>query len=156
MKLEYNCPVWSPSYTKDKASIEAIQRDFTRFVCRRGGIGFESYKHRLYLLNLKSLEYRRAEFDLIYLYKIIHGLCFLDFSDYFVLMDHAYNLRRNSFQIKPLKQYHNQVWDHCFFSRTPKVWNQLPESLISAKDLQTFRIRLKKFDLNKILKTDHD
>ena len=58
--------------------------------------------------------------------------------------------------LKPLKQYHNQVWDHCFFLRTPKVWNQLPESLISAKDLQTFRIRLKKFDLNKILKTDHD
>ena len=155
-KLEHNCPVWSPSYAKDIRAIESIQRRYTRFACRRCGIKFKSYAHRLYMLNLKSLEYRRAEFDLIYMFKIVHDLCFLNFSSYFTATTHNYNLRRNSFQIKPIHSYPNQVWTQCFFSRTPKLWNKLPEHLISATDLPTFRRRLKSFDLNTILQTEHD
>ena len=155
-KLEYNCPVWSPGYMKDKNLIESIQRNFTRYACRKCRINFNSYKHRLQLLNLKSLEYRRIEFDLIFMYKIIHGLCFLNFSDYFIVKHSPYNLRRNSLQIQPIISYSSQVWNHCFFNRVPKVWNQLPDSIIISTDLQIFRSKLKKFDLTNIVKTEYD
>ena len=155
-KLEYNCPIWSPGYIKDKKLIESIQRDFTRFACRRSGIKFNSYNHRLQLLNLKSLEYRRIEFDLLFLYKIVYGLCFLNFSDYFIFKHCPYSLRRNSLQIQPLATFSNRVWDHCFFNRVPKVWNQLPDEVVTSKDLQMFRFKLKQFDLTHIVKTEHD
>ena len=46
---------------------------------------FNSYEDCLTKLGIKSLEYRRLEFDLILMYKISHNLCDLNFSDYFIL-----------------------------------------------------------------------
>ena len=37
-------------------------------------MGNKTYKERLAILNLPSLEYRRAFIDLVFLYKIMHGL----------------------------------------------------------------------------------
>ena len=155
-KLEYGCPIWSPHLVKDKKAIESAQRTFTKFACLRCGISFESYKHRLYQLNLKSLEYRRAEFDLIFLFKMVNGLCSLEFSSHFEWIRHGYGLRGNSLKIRPKFYYQNQLWDKCFFSRGPKWWNQLPESCVTATDLCSFWRELKKFNLNTILKTVFD
>ena len=47
------------------------------------------------MLNLKSLEYRRVEFDLMLMYKIIHGYVDLNFSDFFSVCYSEYSLQLN-------------------------------------------------------------
>jgi len=62
-KLEYNTPVWSPYLQKDIISIESVQRNFTKMICNHCNISYSSYPDQLNKLNIKSLEYRRLEFD---------------------------------------------------------------------------------------------
>ena len=92
-KLEYNSPVWSPYLKKDIIKLESIQRSFTKFICLRCSIPFSSYQDRLYKLNLKTLEYRRVIFDLIFLFKIIRGETNLKFDDFFLDKNLPYTLR---------------------------------------------------------------
>ena len=56
------------------------------------------------MLNLKSLEYRRVEFDLMFMYKIIHGYVELNFSNFFPVCYSKYNLHRHGSTIKPLRR----------------------------------------------------
>ena len=56
------------------------------------------------MLNLKLLEYRRVEFDLIFMYKIIHRYADLNFSDLFSVCHSENNLHRHGFTIKPFKE----------------------------------------------------
>ena len=72
--LEYKTPVWSPYLLKDIKSIESVQKKFTKNICKRCGIPFSNYIDRLNKLSIKSLQYRRIEFDLILTYKICNNL----------------------------------------------------------------------------------
>ena len=66
--LEYNSPIWSPYFEKDMPSIESVQKKFTRAICIRCNILFNSYFDRLRKLNLNLLEYRRTVTDLTSMY----------------------------------------------------------------------------------------
>ena len=55
------------------------QKRFTHNVFIRCNLPFNSYEDCLTKLGIKSLEYRRLEFDLILMYKISHNLCNLNF-----------------------------------------------------------------------------
>ena len=59
----------------------------TKKICFQCNILNTSYSHRLHMLNIKSLEYRRLEFDLFITYKIIHGIVDINFSDFFHLVN---------------------------------------------------------------------
>ena len=39
---------------------------------------------------------------------------------------------------------------NIFFYRSVRIWNKLPNVLISCKKVEEFRSKLKKFDLNKM------
>ena len=92
-KVEFNTCVWSPYLKKDIVLLESVQRNFTRYAFTRCNIPFKSYNDRLCKLGIKSLEYRRLEFDLILMFKICHNLCDLQFSNYFEYRHCKYNLR---------------------------------------------------------------
>ena len=83
-KLEYNTSTWSPYLIKDIAKIESIQKQFTRYICIRCKVPFSLYHDRLNKLNIKSLEYRRVEFDMILTYKICYNLIDLKFDEFFI------------------------------------------------------------------------
>ena len=78
--LEYNTQIWSPYNVGDIDLIEGIQRKFTKSL-----LGFANlpYYVRLNRLNLQPLEIRCIFFDLILLYKIVHGLIDINTSDFF-------------------------------------------------------------------------
>jgi len=59
-------------------------------------------KCRLFKLGIKSLEYRRAEFDLMLMYKICHNFSDLQFNDYFFFRHASYNLRQHSFTVQSI------------------------------------------------------
>jgi len=63
--LEFSSPIWSPHYKQDIELIERVQRRFTK---RLPGYSNLTYKERLDLLNLPSLELRRIRLDLISCY----------------------------------------------------------------------------------------
>ena len=151
-KIEYNSSVWSPWLSKDIDQLESIQRKFTKFAFNRCNIPFHSYFDRLRQINLQTLEHRRLIFDIILLYKIINNLCFIRFSDYFSYKNCTYNLRRNSLQIQHNFNFkiksQSSLWQNVFFVRIVKVWNSLPDEVVTARSLNVFKIKLKKADLS--------
>ena len=151
-KLEYCTPLWSPFFSKDIKKIEKIQKDFTRIAFKKCGLPETSYENRLYQLNLNSLQYRRIVFDLVFMHKIVYGLAGLDFQKYFVLKKIPYQLRSKEIQIAPKIQYKGLLWTNSFFSRTPKYWNFLPESLTQISDPYDFKRKLKNIDLTNYIK----
>ena len=140
-KLEYNIFIWSPYLIKDIAKIESIQKQFTRYICIQCKVPFSSYHDRLYKLNIKLLEYRQVEFDMILTYRICYNLIDLKFDKFFIKCnnDSSYNLCRHSFNIKPLYCANTDFYNHFFTHCVPKTWNKLPENIISRQ--------FKKFDL---------
>ena len=152
-KLEYCTPVWSPYLNKDIMKLESVQRLFLRRAFMRCGIKFDSYTDRLQKVNLCSLERRRVNNDLIFLFKIINGLCGLNFYDYFSYSSIAYNLRRNSKQItvKYIPNLQFQQYQKSFFIRSSQYWNKLPESIVSSPNLTIFKLKLLKYPLHSII-----
>ena len=73
------------------------------------------------MFNIKSLEYRRLEFDLFLTYKIIHEIVDINFNDFFWFGQCGYDLCRHSFAIKPLTKPSTDHLLHFFSHRVPRV-----------------------------------
>ena len=150
--IEYNTSVWSPYKKGEKKIIESVQKTFSKKVCQRLNLSFSDYSDRLKLLQLDSLEYRRLEFDLILLYKILNGHVLIDLGNELTYSDlnSKYNLRRNTFQIKNTNNFKNDIRYNYFINRTVKVWNKLPQYVVEAKTPLTFKQKLHHFNLRQI------
>ena len=133
---------------KDILKIERIQKDFTRFACRKCNIQFADYADRLYKLDLQSLEHRRTINDLIFLYKTINNLTGLNFCDYFIERNQPYNLRGSKIQIETKFQHNSTNWCNSFFGRVAKLWNNLPDDVKMSNTVHTFKVKLMKADLS--------
>lgn len=68
--------VWSPMYAIHKTTIERIQNKFLRFCAFRINhtIVDHNYNGILCRLNLMSLESRRLQTDLIFVFKLLNGM----------------------------------------------------------------------------------
>ena len=71
--LEHTTPLWSLCLKNDINHIESVLRKYTRLIYNRCNISYMSYLDRLTKLNIKSLQYRRLEFDLITCFKLVNG-----------------------------------------------------------------------------------
>jgi len=80
--LEYASCVWCPHVIKDIERLERVQRRFTK---RLRGLSTLTYKDRLQVLGLQSLESSRLQFDLIYAYKILTGKIDINITFIFTL-----------------------------------------------------------------------
>ena len=107
--LEYNTPIWSSPSKANIKTIESVQKKFTKYICKRLNIKFESYTDRLKIFNIESLEYRRMKFDLILVYKLLNGHIDIDSDDFFLKTTfyQTYNLRRHNQCLKSLKTAKN-------------------------------------------------
>ena len=149
--LEYNCNAWSPHLISDIKRIESIQAKFTRKLCQSLNIKYNSYTHRLEILNLESLELRRIKMDIILLYKIINNLIDLEFNKFFTanILPQNFNLRRHELQIYKPKHPNTSKRSQFFSYRIISLWNQLPSDLICSNSLSIFKLKLDKVDLYK-------
>ena len=151
-KLEYNSSVWSPYLKQDIVKLEAVQRSYTKKAFLRCSISFSSYHDRLSKLSLQTLEYRRLVYDLVYLFKIIRGMSDLRFSDYFVERNVPYTLRGSKFKIDAIVKFKTTQFQHSFFNRLPPVWNALPNDITSEQNINSFKRKLRNFNLATIFK----
>ena len=145
--LEYNSPTWNPHLIKDINKIEGVQREFTR---RIPSLSDLPYLDRLKLLKLETLELRRLKADLILVYKIINGLVDLNFDDFFKLssctMTRGHSLRL------VLPKVRLDVRKYFFSTRIVQLWNNLPETVVTAVSVSGFRTGLNDFCFNDYLK----
>ena len=138
--------------SKDIERLERVQKMFTRRVCRRCRINYTDYESRLAALSsesvsYKSLEYRRVNLDLSLVYKIVNNLVDLPFEDMFSFDNVIYNLRGNSLKLMPPPICGN-VRSSFFSHRMVGTWNFLPDSVVTASSINSFKKKLENVDLS--------
>ena len=119
--LEYCTVVWCPFYVKDIEVLEKVQRRFTRILPDFRDL---PYSDRLVKYNLSSLFARRLHFDLVCVYKIIHGFIDVD-PDVFFDFNTDPRTRGHKFKIKGFRS-RLDIRSHWFASRVVPYWNGLP------------------------------
>ena len=149
--LESDTPVWSPYLYKDIKTIESIQRLFTRRLFYRLGFEYQNYLCRMNYLNLKSLEYRRVFNDLVMVYKILNKVVDLQSETLFSEKRSKYNLRGHSQQLNRQK---SSIDCHKFFfsQRVIPIWNSLPDNVVSAPSVSSFKFKLSNINLSNFCK----
>ena len=106
-----------------------------------------SYEDRLKVLGLTTLEERRKRGDLIYMYKLTKGYESIQWENTSVKPEREtrrQNLRRESFSAQRSNDFCRAVnLRHNFYSnRVVPDWNKLPQSVISAPSINSFKARL--------------
>ncbi len=136
--LEYCVTIWSPHLRKHEIELETIQRRATKLVPRLCHL---SYADRLKALKLDTLYYRRRRCDLLQVFRIINKIDSIPPDNFFefntgITRGHCKKL------IKPratttTKQY-------SFAHRVINDWNSLPNEVVVAKSLNSFKSLLGK------------
>ena len=137
--LEYCCQAWCPYFSKDVRMIEGVQRRATKLVREIRNLPYEV---RLKKLRLYSLERRRLRGDLIETFRLMRGIENVDWDQFFSRpsLDH---LRGHSLKLsKSLSAC--QTRQNFFSQRVVSTWNELPESVVSAENVNLFKNRLDK------------
>ena len=136
--LEYCTQAWSPKLQKDKMLLEKVQRRATRMV---KGLKKLPYETRLKKLGIYSIERRRLRGDLIETFKILTGRDHVNYSKFFELVDITSGLRGHSLKLfKP--RCRTTVRENFFSLRIVSEWNQLPQDVVEAPSINTFKNRL--------------
>ena len=142
--LEYANVVWGPKYKLDQQKIERVQRRATKMI---GNIKDLPYQDRLRFLNMPSLQHRRLRGDMIETFKIITGVLDLDKEIFF---KPARNAGTRGHIYKLYKQhastFHKQ---NSFSNRVVNEWNQLPNQVVEAKNVNNFKNLLDEHWLNR-------
>lgn len=149
--LEYGCSLWSPDRKRDIDLLEKVQSYFTRRAFHRAGLDANiGYSQRLITLKMPSLELRRIQIDLLFLYKIINGSVVSDIKDRIVPLvtkTRGHNHRINI--IHKNNNYRNpthSIFKNFFLNRVISVWNELPD------DMFKIDVNLNNYAKNKIFK----
>ena len=136
--LEYCNSVWNPKWKKELEALEAVQHRATRLI---PGLREKEYEERLKALSLPTLFYRRARGDMIECFKYMSGI-YKTSSD-FLKLDTNRSTRGHKKKLKKLAA--TKSCRSKFFSRRiTNAWNSLPEDVIMAPTLNTFKNRLDK------------
>ena len=136
-RLEYGSVVWSPFKLKDIQAIEYVQRRATKLI---RGLRDLTYEERLKTLNLPSLLFRRKRADMIQAYKIINGLERVDSGKFFKLSTNTKTRGHSKKLLKPRCRL--DIRKNIFSQRIVNDWNSLPQSLVEAGDLFSFKAGL--------------
>ena len=71
--LEYASQVWDPHLSKDRSTLEKVQK----FACKLATSKWNSrYEELLSLMDIKPLQNRRLELKLGLMFKLVNNLCF--------------------------------------------------------------------------------
>lgn len=135
--LEYAVQAWSPNLVRDMQTIERVQRGFTRMFPHLRSL---PYQERLTRLNLFSMERRRVRGDMIETFKQLKGLSDTEGSS---LFQRAENTEVRGHPLKIVKpRAHTGVRQHFFSHRVVNRWNKLPETVVTATTVVSFKQKL--------------
>jgi len=150
--LEYASPIWNPISHAQINTIESVQRYFTNKIptCT-----FLSYKRRLEILNLDSLQKRREVADLVFIFTVLNGSTNCTMYPYLILANPSITRGHDLRIVRPV--FNLASSNQNILSRVSPVWNKLPLSILGAQSKATFKNKLLKFcycDPLRLLKID--
>ena len=128
--LEFSTQFWSPHYKYLIDKVESVQRYFTK---RLSGLSQLSYHDRLLNLDLQTLERRRLVYDLVFCYKILHGLCEVSLP----VELSCSNTRGNNLKLAKHLCY-NDVRKYFFDNRIVYAWNIVYPTMLFCHHLLVF------------------
>ena len=137
--LEYGQVMWTLHLKKYITILENVQRRATKLV---EGFHQMSYSKRLKKLNLPSLVYRRAQGDMIEIFKHFHSYDNCTLPENFRPWNRP--SRKHDYQLvwKASKDHVRGLHKNFFYFRTIKTWNELPKEIIHAKSIDSFKNKL--------------
>ena len=150
--LEYGEAVWSPHLVKNIDAIENVQIRATKLV---DGLSELDYSERLKKLDLPTLTYRRRRGDIIEMYKHFHTYDKSTLAPSFKPKDRISRQHRFQLHAPPTKDGLHGAQTNFFFQRTTKLWNNLPEHVVEAEEVNTFKNRLDDHWKDDPMKFDH-
>ena len=142
--LDFCSSVWAPYKIKHIDQIENVQRRATRQI---PGFKNLSYPERLKKLKIPTLSYRRLRGDLIETYKILQGYYDSNTVKFLKLWKDAApraGNRGNSMKLFP-QRARLDLRKYNFSVRVVKYWNNLPDTIILAPSVNSFKNRLDAF-----------
>ena len=151
--VEYAAPVWNPHRKKLIEDIEKVQKRASKHV---PGLSKLPYQDRLRALKLPTLQYRRYRGDMIEMWKITHEKYDPDVVGNLINLQesrargHIYNVA------KPALTKNLDVRKFSFKMRVIEQWNNLPESVVTANTINTFKNRLDKLWDGSAVYYDHE
>ena len=132
--LEYANIAWGPTFITDQKSLEKVQRRATKMLPELYNL---TYAERLRHLKLPSLYYRRRRGDMIFVYQLFHNFFNIDTSVFFIPATVTTTRGHN---YKLFKSHTRCLARTNFFSnRVIEDWNHLPNDVINAETLNTFK-----------------
>ena len=137
--LEYAQAVWSPHLKKLIDIIENVQIRATKLV---DGLGNLEYHERLKRLNMQTLAYRRLRGDIIEIHKHFHRYDNKALPTSF--LPRSRPSRTHKFQLHEFRKLDGErgIQSNFLYSRTSRIWNQLPNKTVEVKNINTFKNRL--------------
>lgn len=139
--LEFCIQVWSPHLKKDIECLEKVQRAATRLVPT---LRKYDYQTRLQRLRLTTLTQRRKRGDAIETFKLLRGKEKVGYEQFYKLQATGHDTRGHSLKL----QHQRSRLDirRCFFTqRTVGPWNSLPQHVIEATTVNSFKDRYDKY-----------
>jgi hypothetical protein len=136
--LEYGHSVWQPRHKTLCKEIERVQKSATKLIAK---IKDKPYNERLEELKLPSLEHRRARGDLIDTYKYVHGIYNVDRPK--LLFHNGRETRGHCLKLSKPRHLTN-IRANFFTNRVITPWNNLPEEVVTAPSVNSFKNRLDK------------
>ena len=152
--LDYAASVYSPYRMKHIEAIESVQRRATKQVPMLKNL---SYPERLNKLKLPTLAYRRVRGDLIEMFKISHNIYDSKVCTFVHMWKDSTlrsSTRTNNLKIFP-QQANSLLRQNSFQLRVARTWNYLPNHIVNAPSLNSFKNRLDKFLNNHDLKYEN-
>jgi len=140
--LEYANAAWCFYKKGDIELIEMVQKRATKLII---SLKHLPYTERLKQLQLPTLKYRRLRGDMIEVkmvheYYGINAAVKLSFNIFSTTRGNKYKLQKNT--------SHYNLRKFSFSSRVVNIWNSLPDSVVDADTINTFKSRLDKHWLN--------
>ena len=130
--LEYAATVWDPHISKQKHSLEMVQRRAARWVTNRHH-NTSSVTDMLHTLGWTSLEHRRATSRLCMLYQIYHGSIGIPHDPYILPYRHTPRpSRQTDMHTLATYQCRTNYFKCSFFPQTIVAWNALTSSTLDA------------------------
>ena len=127
--------------------MESVQRYFTRRINRIKAL---TYKERLFILNIESLEVRRIKRDLVMCYKIVNNLIDLQCESFFKFS--SISTRGHSFKIVKPPLVKNNLALNLLQYRVVEYWNWLPDYVVTSSSLNVFKSNLDSCNFNELIK----
>ena len=135
--IEYGNTIWYPFLRKDIETVEKVQKRATKLVPELKKL---TYTERLRKLKLPSLAHSRRRGDMIRTFKIIKGIEDIPSERFFKLCENS-STRGHSLKLEKPRCKTTMRLQH-FSQRIINDWNQLPENVIAAKDVNEFKTKL--------------